>query len=235
MSLAQKIAEIDWHSVGENLDCAGFAKVDRLISPEQCQGLNNLYENDDAFRATIDMQRFGFGSGQYRYFCYPLPPIIEQIRQGFYQHLAPIANRWYQCLNSSQQWPSTLESFLCLCDKAGQTRPTPLLLKYGDGDFNRLHQDNYGELFFPIQAVILLSRPGLDFQGGQFVLVEQRPRSQSRAVIVEPQQGDVLFFPVRERPCFDGKRPYRLKMRHGVSEVSFGNRNTLGIIFHDSQ
>ena len=235
MMLAQKIAAIDWQQVGKSLDDNGFAKVDRIISAEHCNQLGKLYHHDELFRATIDMHRHGFGRGQYRYFDYPLPDTIELMRHAFYQNLVPIANRWYENLRNPQQWPNSLDQFLALCRESGQTRPTPLLLRYGDGDYNRLHQDNYGQLFFPIQAVILLSRPSLDFHGGEFVLVEQRPRSQSRAIVIEPHQGDIVFFPVRERPCLDSKRPYRLQMRHGVSEVSFGNRNTLGIIFHDAQ
>ncbi|MGR8948855.1 MAG: 2OG-Fe(II) oxygenase [Gammaproteobacteria bacterium] len=235
MSLAEKVDSIDWRAAGEQLDSAGYATLRKLLSTEQCEQISSYYSQDDLFRSTIDMNRYNFGRGEYRYFSYPLPPEVDSLRTSLYRQLAPIANGWYADLNSPQNWPESLSKFLELCKDSGQTRPTPLMLKYEASDYNRLHQDLYGELFFPLQVVILLSEPDHDFEGGELVLVEQRPRTQSRVSVVNLRRGDAAIFPVRERPYLGGKRPYRLQMRHGVSEISRGNRTTLGIIFHDAE
>ena len=213
----------------------GYATSGRLLSAAQCRSLRDAYtDNAVAFRSTIDMARYNFGKGQYRYFAYPLPDIVQDLREKLYRSLAPIANEWERQLGKDGKWPATLQALLERCHAAEQTRPTPLLLKYGAGDYNCLHQDLYGPIHFPLQAVILLSDPQKDFDGGELILVEQRPRMQSRPIVVRLRQGEAAIIPVRERPRMGVRGYHRVQMRHGVGEVLRGERLTLGVIFHDA-
>ena len=212
----------------------GYAHLPGLLASSPCREIAALYASADLFRSRVIMARHGFGQGEYQYFAYPLPPVIDALRHALYPSLATIANHWQQALGSETRYPARLTDFLKQCHAAGQTRPTPLLLQYGAGDFNCLHQDVYGPLVFPLQLAILLSRPGHDFDGGEFVLTEQRPRQQSRVHVVPLQQGDAVIFPVRERPVIGTRGIYRTQMRHGVSKLHRGHRHTLGLIFHDA-
>lgn len=218
------------------LDADGYGVAHKVLSPEQCQEIARMYDGTDVkFRSRIDMARYNFGRGEYQYFDYPLPEIVQSLRQSFYELLAPIANHWKDRLNLSERWPDKLQSLLEHCHQEGQVRPTPLLLKYGKDDYNCLHQDLYGDIHFPLQVIIQLSRPTVDFKGGELMLVEQRPRMQSRGMVVPCQQGDAVVIPVRERPR-EGTRGYhRVAIRHGVSKLTQGERYTLGIIFHDAK
>ena len=215
-----------------SLDREGWAPLRALLAPDECRALVASYDDDARFRSKVVMARHGFGRGEYKYFAYPLPARIAQLRETLYPHLVPIANRWNERLGSEPRFPPTHGEFLRRCHDAGQTRPTPLLLKYGTGDYNCLHQDLYGEHVFPLQVAILLSA---DFTGGEFVLTEQRPRMQSRAMVVPLSQGDGVVFAVNHRPMEGTRGPYRVTMRHGVSALRSGTRHTLGIIFHDAQ
>jgi uncharacterized protein len=212
----------------------GFAVFDKLLTPEQCQGIASLYDGD-GFRSHIVMGRHGFGRGEYKYFSYPLPDLIGTLRTTLYPHLAPIANRWNAAMGIEVRYPDDHAAFIKRCHQAGQTRPTPLLLQYGADDYNCLHQDLYGEHVFPLQVAILLSEPGRDFAGGEFVLTEQRPRMQSRAEVVPLRQGDAVVFAVHNRPVQGMRGVYRVNLRHGVSRVRSGHRHTVGIIFHDAK
>lgn len=212
----------------------GFAHVQGLITPAQCREMTALYAADDLFRSHIVMARHGFGRGEYKHFRYPLPEPIARLREAFYPVLAAVANHWQRQLGGDLHYPPSLAQFLQRCHAAGQTRPTPLLLRYEPGDFNCLHQDVYGAMLFPLQAAILLSQPTDDFTGGEFVLTEQRPRQQSRATVVPLRQGDAVVFPVRERPVEGTRGVYRAQLRHGVSRLLQGSRYTLGLIFHDA-
>jgi hypothetical protein len=223
---------LDWPRIADDLDAYGAAAVGPLLTPEQCRGLIQAYDRDELFRSRVVMARHGFGQGEYRYFAYPLPEPIARLRAALYPPLAAIANRWRQALGQDRRFPETHEAYLARCHEAGQTRPTPLLLRYGVGDYNRLHQDLYGEEVFPLQLTVLLSRPGEDFEGGEFVLTEQRARMQSRAEVVPLGPGEGVIFAVRERPAPGAGG--RAVMRHGVSRVRSGSRHTLGIIFHDA-
>jgi hypothetical protein len=216
----------------EELDERGFAVLPNVTPPEQCEQLAIAYD-DDLFRSTIAMARHGFGRGEYKYFRYPLPGVVEQLRSALYPQLVPIANAWAEALGSAVRYPPTLPEFLDQCHRAMQTRPTPLMLRYGPGDYNCLHQDLYGETHFPLQAAILLSDPN-SFSGGEFILTEQRPRRQSRVSVVPLDQGDAVIFAVRDRPVRGSRGFYRVQHRHGVSELRSGRRHTLGIIFHDA-
>ncbi len=227
--------EIDWHEIAESLDCFGCATVPRLLSAAECEGLGAMYADESRFRKRVVMAQHGFGSGEYKYFSYPLPKRIADLRTVLYPPLAKVANGWNEALNSEGRFPPTHAGFLKRCHAAGQTRPTPLLLRYTEGDYNCLHQDLYGEHVFPLQLTVLLSKPGSDFTGGEFVLTEQRPRMQSRAEVVPLAQGDAVIFAVNERPARGTKGFYRVKMRHGVSRLHSGERFTLGIIFHDAK
>ena len=222
-------AELD-----RELDESGHALLPHLLEPSECAQLVELYAEPERFRSTIVMARHGFGRGEYRYFAYPLPALVGRLRKRLYRQLAPIANRWSEALRSKVRYPAELDEFLERCHAAGQARPTPLLLRYGAGDFNCLHQDLYGELAFPLQITVLLSRPGADFTGGEFVLTEQRPRKQSRAEIVPLGQGDAVVFAVSHRPVAGARGAYRATLRHGVSRLRSGQRYTAGIIFHDA-
>lgn len=216
------------------LDERGFATLPGLLAPAECRALAALYDDDAPFRSRVVMQRHGFGSGEYRYFAYPLPPLVEALRVDLYARLAPVANAWCERLGAPADFPATLAEQLARCHGAGQTRPTPLLLRYGSGDYNRLHQDLYGPLVFPLQVTVLLSEPGTDFEGGEFLLVEQRPRMQSLGEVVPLRQGDAVVFAVNERPAAGARGFHRVRMRHGVSTLRAGRRFALGMIFHDA-
>jgi len=232
--LERQVEDLDWTRIGEDLDAFGFATTGALLDAEACHALATSYDDDAAFRSHVVMRRHGFGEGEYKYFSYPLPDPIERLRKAVYPELAPIANRWMAAMGMAHRYPEALDAFLARCHKAGQRRPTPLLLKYQAGDYNCLHQDLYGEQFFPIQLAILLSEPETGFEGGEFVLTEQRPRMQSRAEVVPLTQGEGVLFAVSERPKQGNRGIYRVKMRHGVSRVRRGHRYTTGIIFHDA-
>src|SRR6202140_1249010 len=225
----------DWDSIAQSLDAYGNAVLPGLLTVAQCERLTGMYGRADGYRARIVMARHGFGKGEYKYFAYPLPPLLDELRHGLYPNLVPIANRWNQQLGGDVRYPATLEEFLERCHRAGQTRPTPLILEYGEGDYNCLHQDLYGEHVFPLQVAILLSEPGRDFSGGEFVLTEQRPRMQSRAEVVPLLQGDAVAFAVHVRPMQGTGGFYRVNLRHGVSRIRSGCRHTLGVIFHDAK
>jgi hypothetical protein len=224
----------DWADVADGLDTQGCAMLEALLSPGECRDLAGLYADDRLFRSRVVMGRHGFGRGEYKYFGYPLPAMVASLRSAIYPRLAPIANRWNAAMGVDMRYPDTHAEFLARCHAAGQQRPTPLLLQYGAGDYNCLHQDLYGEHVFPLQAAILLSEPGRDFSGGEFVLTEQRPRMQSRPQVVPLRQGDVAIFAVHQRPVQGTRGSYRVNLRHGVSCVRHGHRHTLGIIFHDA-
>lgn len=230
----KSLEEFDWNALGAELDAQGQALVPELLTAAECGALANLFGEDTRFRSRVVMARHGFGRGEYKYFAYPLPEAVQQLRASFYSALAPFANRWQEAMGSGIRFPETLEEFLARCHHAGQRQPTPLLLEYGPGDYNCLHQDVYGEHVFPLQLAILLAAPGEDFTGGEFVMTEQRPRMQSRAMVVPLRQGDGVIFAVRERPVRGARGFYRVQMRHGVSALRGGRRHTLGIIFHDA-
>lgn len=224
---------VDWAAAAADLDAAGCAAIGPLLAPDACDALAAGYDGG-AFRSTVVMARHGFGRGEYKYFAYPLPPAIAALRTELYARLAPVANRWHEAMGLPARFPGDHAAFLARCHAAGQTRPTPLLLRYGPGDYNCLHQDLYGEHVFPLQVAVLLSEPGRDFTGGEFVLTEQRPRMQSRAEVVPLRQGSAVAFAVHHRPVAGTRGTYRVTMRHGVSRVRTGRRHTLGIIFHDA-
>lgn len=225
---------VDWQKLADDLDRYGAASLPGLLHADECRSLAAHYADNRHFRSRVVMARHGFGSGEYKYFAYPLPALIQELRTAFYPPLADIANRWNQAMDIASRYPNTHAEYLNRCHAAGQLRPTPLLLQYGAGDYNCLHQDLYGEHVFPLQMAILLSQPGKDFTGGEFVLTEQRPRMQSRAEVVPLKQGDAVVFAVHHRPVQGSRGVYRVMMRHGVSRVREGHRHTLGIIFHDA-
>jgi len=226
---------MNWQDAERQLDERGFAVTEPLLSGEECAELAELFDGG-RFRATIDMARHRFGDGRYRYFDHPLPAAIAEMRATFYPRLAAVANRWSERLGGpAGAYPLEHAELIARCRAAGQERPTPLMLRYGPGDWNALHQDLYGEVFFPFQVVTVLSRPGVDFAGGQFVLLEQRPRAQSRAHVLEPPQGAFVIFPTRERPQLGTRGYHRVSLRHGVSTITHGSRTALGIIFHDAR
>lgn len=229
-----RIAAVDWHQVDAGLEAQGAAVIERLLTPAECRALAALYPQDDAFRSRVVMARHGFGQGEYRYFRYPLPPLIQGLREALYPRLVPVANRWHQALGLPVRFPGRHADFIARCHAAGQQQPTPLLLQYGAGDYNCLHQDLYGEHVFPLQVVLLLSEPGRDFEGGEFVMTEQRPRMQSRPMVLPLRQGDAAVIAVHHRPVQGTRGVYRVNLRHGVSRVRSGQRHTAGIIFHDA-
>jgi len=233
--LATDIAALDWAGIAGQLDAYGCATTGALLTPAQCAALAETYAADAPFRSRVVMARHGFGRGEYKYFAYPLPDLVAELRAALYPPLADIANRWNKTMGIAVRYPHDHASYLARCHKAGQAKPTPLLLQYGPGDYNCLHQDLYGEHVFPLQVTVLLSRPGEDFSGGEFVLTEQRPRMQSRAEIVPLTQGEGVIFPVHHRPVQGTRGSYRVNMRHGVSRLRSGHRHTLGVIFHDAK
>ena len=233
--IATRIGALDWTRIAADLDAHGCAITGALLSPAECRALAASYPSDAPFRSRVVMARHGFGRGEYKYFADPLPPEVAALREALYPPLATIADRWNAALGVARRFPEAHRDFLAECHAAGQAKPTPLLLQYGEGDYNCLHQDVYGEHVFPLQVAFLLSRPGEDFTGGEFVLTEQRPRMQSRAEVVPLEQGYGVIFPVRERPVQGTRGVYRVNMRHGVSRLRSGQRHTLGIIFHDAK
>ena len=230
-----RVEKFDWRQISNQLDERGYGLLQGVLTSEECDELAALYSDDQRFRSRIVMERFSFGRGEYKYFHYPLPDIISELRPALYSRLQPIANHWNQVMGIDVQYPKEHSQFIHRCHKAGQLKPTPLLLQYGPGDFNCLHQDLYGEHVFPMQVTVLLSQPGRDFTGGEFLLVEQRPRMQSRAEVVTLTQGDAVAFAVHHRPVRGKRGYYRANLRHGVSRLRSGQRYTLGIIFHDAK
>lgn len=229
-----RLAAVDWTAVASDLDGQGFAVLQGLMTPDECDQIARLYDRPGGFRSQVIMARHGFGRGEYRYFSYPLPGLVQGLRERLWPQLAPIANRWHAAMGMAARFPDSHAAFLDRCHEAGQRRPTPLLLRYGPGDYNCLHQDLYGEHVFPLQAAVLLNAPGRDFTGGELVLTEQRPRMQSRVMVVPLNQGDGVVFAVNSRPVAGTRGPYRVTMRHGVSALRSGSRHTLGVIFHDA-
>ncbi|MFL6704069.1 MAG: 2OG-Fe(II) oxygenase [Paraburkholderia graminis] len=232
-SLAPRIEAIDWFNVEEELNGYGCAMLPKLLTGDECDALTALYPHEDLYRSRVVMARHGFGRGEYKYFAYPLPPLIAELRHGIYPHLVPVANRWNEVMRIDVRYPAAHAEFIGRCHAAGQTRPTPLILQYATDDYNCLHQDLYGEHVFPLQVAILLSEPGDDFTGGEFVMTEQRPRMQSRAEVVPLRKGDAVVFAVHHRPVQGTRGAYRVNLRHGVSRLRSGRRCTVGVIFHD--
>jgi hypothetical protein len=233
--LKPRLERYDWAAVASNLSSYGCAVLDGLLAANECKSIAALYPKDEMFRSHVHMARHGFGKGEYKYFRYPLPALLNTLRPALYSRVVTVANEWNERMKVAARYPHQHADYLKLCHKAGQLRPTPLLLQYATGDFNCLHQDLYGELAFPLQFTILLSQPDIDFTGGEFVLTEQRPRMQSRVEAVPLQQGDAVVFAVNSRPVQGTKGVYRVNMRHGVSRIRSGQRHTLGIIFHDAR
>ena len=233
-SVAERVARVAWERVGAELDARGFACTGPILTRTECRALSRLYGDAERFRSRVVMARHGFGRGEYQYFARPLPEIVSQLRSEVYPHLSPVANAWAARLGQERRFPGSLEALQGECEAAGQTRPTPLLLRYGPDDYNCLHQDVYGDLVFPLQLAVLLSAPGEDFEGGELVLTEQRPRMQSRVEVVPLRQGEGVVFAVSHRPVAGTRGDYRVSMRHGVSRLRAGERFTLGVIFHDA-
>ena len=234
MSASERVETFDWTSVSTDLDAQGWAALPNLLTTEECESVAALYDSRDRFRSHVVMARHGFGQGEYRYFAYPLPPLVQNLRTTLDPRWAPIANRWHERMGVETRFPAEHSAVLDRCHAAGQGRPTPLLLRYVAGDYNCLHQDLYGEHVFPLQVATVLSEPGRDFQGGEFVLTEQRPRMQTRAAVVPLMKGDAVVFAVNSRPVKGGRGDYRVALRHGVSKIREGRRHTLGLIFHDA-
>jgi hypothetical protein len=232
--IAGRVQALDWKRIENDLDACGSAVIDKLITRKECDALTALYPQDDIFRSRVVMARHGFGRGEYKYFRYPLPDMVSALRTSIYPCLVPLANRWSRAMGTGVRYPAQHVDFIQRCHEAGQLRPTPLLLRYEPGDYNCLHQDLYGEHVFPIQLTLLLSEPGRDFTGGEFVLTEQRPRMQSRPEVVSLRQGDAVVFAVHHRPMQGTRGVYRVNLRHGVSRLRSGHRHTMGIIFHDA-
>jgi hypothetical protein len=234
-TIPQRLDALDWATIERALWERGYAETGPVLTPNECADIVALYQDDRRFRSRIDMARHRFGEGEYKYFAYPLPSIVGALREHTYRHLAPIADRWAEALAGGERYPATLEEFLARCAAHGQSRPTPLLLEYHAGGYNCLHQDLYGEVAFPFQLLAFLDRPGEDYEGGELVFVEQRPRAQSAAEVVRGVHGGLVFFTTRFRPVRGSRGLYRVNIRHGVSRVRTGTRHTLGIIFHDAK
>jgi uncharacterized protein len=232
--IESKIALADWLKITEEMHATGYSIIPGLLSGRQCRELIDAYDNPDVYRKTVSMERYRFGSGEYKYFSYQLPDIVQAIRETIYPRLAPIANEWMKVLKMERCFPGTLSELLKLCNRNNQLKPTPLILKYGQGGYNTLHQDLYGEIWFPLQAVLFLSDPESDYTGGDFILTQQTPRAQSKAIVMKPRKGDLLIFTTHFRPVKGNKGYYRANIKHGVSEVHSGERYTLGVIFHDA-
>lgn len=234
MTLQQKIARLNSSDIAQEMNDKGYAIIPDMLTDDECDALKDQYDYAELYRKTIQMDRYRFGLGEYKYYNYPLPALIQQLRERFYPVIAPIANNWMRVLNINKQFPGSLSELTALCHQNGQTRPTPLILQYGKGGYNTLHQDLYGDIFFPMQLVVFLNEPGIDYEGGEFVLIEQRPRAQSKAIVLKPRKGDILLFTTNFRPIKGSNGYYRVNMKHGVSELTNGERHTLGIIFHDA-
>ena len=234
MNVNERIEALDWTTLSNSMNDSGYALVQNVLTEAECNNLIEQYDNQSLYRKTVVMEQYRFGLGEYKYFNYPLPGMIQFIRETVYPRLAPIANLWMKVLNIDKQFPDTFNELQSLCHRHGQTKPTVLILKYGKGGYNTLHQDLYGEIFFPMQLVLFLNEPGKDYTGGEFVLTEQIPRAQSKAIVLKPKKGDMLLFTTNFRPIKGSKGYYRVNMKHGVSELHEGNRHTLGIIFHDA-
>lgn len=232
--MGARVSQLDWSRISADLDAQGSATIERLLAADECDALAGLYAADGIFRSHVIMARHGFGRGEYKYFSYPLPDLVAGLRSQLYPHLAPIANRWHQSMGIEVAFPGEHAEFIERCHRAEQRKPTPLLLQYGSGDYNCLHQDLYGEHVFPLQVAVLLCEPGKDFTGGEFVMTEQRPRMQSRAEVVPLRKGDAVVFAVHHRPVQGSRGVYRVNLRHGVSRLRSGHRHTLGVIFHDA-
>ena len=235
LQVARRVAGLDWAAISRTLDDLGSSPTGPVLTPQECKGLVGLYGDDRRFRSTIDMARYRFGQGQYRYFEHPLPKLVSDLRAAFWPHLLPIARAWAERLQHPAPWPDSFEEWLERCREAGQSRPTPLLLRYGPGDWNALHRDLYGDLVFPLQVVIGLERPGVDYTGGEFITLEQRPRAQSRGTTTPIAHGEGLVFTTRERPVPARRGWSAAPMRHGVSVLRSGRRHTLGLVFHDAR
>ncbi|MDQ2764738.1 MAG: 2OG-Fe(II) oxygenase [Pseudomonadota bacterium] len=229
-----RVDAIDWNAISADLDAQGWSVLPNLLSDAECDATSGLYGAGQGFRSHVVMAQHGFGRGEYRYFSYPLPPLVQQLRTLIYPHLAPLANRWHQRMRMAVRFPADHAAFIDRCHQAGQVKPTPLLLQYGPDDYNCLHQDLYGEHVFPLQLAVLLSEPNHDFEGGEFVLTEQRPRMQTKAAVVPLKKGDAVVFAVNSRPVNGTRGDYSVKLRHGVSRLRKGHRHTLGVIFHDA-
>ena len=229
-----KVNKVDWQKVAEDLYDKGYAMIPRFLADSQCQHLIKGYDNLHGYRKTVVMERYRFGLGEYKYFDYPLPEIVQAIRSNVYPYLVPVANAWMKALKIDKQFPNTLKQLSKQCAAENQLKSTALILKYGTGGFNTLHQDLYGEVYFPMQAAVFLNEPGIDYTGGEFVLTEQVPRAQSKAIVLNPNKGDMLIFTTKFRPVKGSRGYYRANMRHGVSELHSGKRFTLGVIFHDA-
>lgn len=234
IEVKEKIASIDWQNIAEEMHAKGFSIIPKLITNEQCTELIRSYNSPNSYRKTVLMERYRFGLGEYKYFNYPLSNLIQSIRESIYPKLAPIANAWMKVLNIATLFPDSLQDLLKQCNENNQTKATVLILKYGKGGHNTLHQDLYGDVYFPIQTVLFLNEPDQDFTGGEFVLTQQTPRAQSKAIVLKPKKGDMLIFTTNFRPVKGSKGYYRVNMKHGVSEIHSGERHTLGIIFHDA-
>ena len=235
MTIADRLAELDWEDIEQSLGEWGYARTPPVLGADECAGLIALYGEESRFRSRVDMARYRFGIGDYKYFAHPLPPLVADLRAHAYPPLAGIANRWEKALGGRRRYPDVLSGLLAICRRAGQTKPTPLLLHYETGGYNCLHQDLYGEVAFPLQITAFLSRRGVDYEGGEFLLVEQRPRAQSRGQAIATEQGELVIFTTRERPARGQRGWYRATMRHGVSRLTSGTRYTLGVIFHDAK
>lgn len=233
-TIMHQSSEVKWDQVEESLHDRGYALVSNYLEPDMCDALKELYDRKEGYRKTVVMERYRFGLGEYKYFDYPLPGAIQELREGLYPHLVPVANLWMKALNIKKVFPQTHQELIDQCKEQHQLKPTPLILKYGKGGFNTLHQDLYGEVYFPLQAVLFLSDPDTDYQGGEFVMTQQTPRAQSKAIVLRPKKGDMVLFTTNFRPVKGTKGYYRVNMRHGVSELHHGERYTLGIIFHDA-
>jgi len=233
--MQDRVAGLDWTEIAAGLDARGSATAGPLLTAAECAALSGGYDAAEGFRSRVVMARHGYGQGEYKYFAYPLPPLVEGLRTALYPHLAHVANRWAHSLGQPAGFPDDHAGFVARCHDAGQMRPTPLLLRYGPGDYNCLHQDLYGDLHFPLQVAFLLDDPGADFTGGEFVLTEQRPRMQSRAEVISLRRGEGVIFAVNQRPVVGTRGTYRVVMRHGVSRLHTGRRHTLGVIFHDAR
>ena len=233
--IRERLGALDWRGIERSLDTLGYAQTPPLLDVRECRALISLYDEDERFRSRIEMERYRFGLGDYAYFAHPLPPLVRDLRVHAYRHLTPIANRWAQALGRDTAFPPSLRAFTRHCHREGQKRPTPLLLRYGIEGYNCLHQDLYGGIVFPLQMTIFLSEPGHDYEGGEFLLVEQRPRAQSRGISLTPRRGEAVIFPCAERPTQGKRGTLRVQMRHGVSRISQGDRYSLGVIFHDAR